>query len=147
MATKKTTTKKVAPKAAKTTTKAAPKKAKAPKAEAKEALPRHPKGRVDKLHKSKADLAKSLASELAIGDEDSGAVEGRLKTASNTQLLRLQHVVETVKSKFGSREKMIEAIGNAHNKSKDKDYLTKLATYSLPQLLDLATSATRTARA
>lgn len=146
MATKKTTKKKAAPKA-KTTTKAAPKKVKAPKAEAKEALPRHPKGRVDKLHHGKADLAKSLASELAIGDEDSGVVAERLKTASNAQLLRLQHVVETVKSKFGSREKMIEAIGNAQKQSKDKDYLTKLATYSLPRLLDLATSATRVARA
>lgn len=146
MATKKTTTKKAAPKA-KTTTKAAPKAKKAPKAEAKEAAPRHPKARVDKLHSSKADLAKSLASALAIGDEDSGAVEGRLRTASNTQLLRLQHVVETVKSKYGSREKLIEAISNAQSKSKDKDYLTKLATFSLPRLLDLATSATRTARA
>ncbi len=146
MATKKTTTKKAAPKA-KTTTKAAPKAKKAPKAEAKEAAPRHPKARVDKLHSSKADLAKSLASALAIGDEDSGAVEGRLRTASNTQLLRLQHVVETVKSKYGSREKLIEAISNARSKSKDKDYLTKLATFSLPRLLDLATSATRTARA
>jgi len=149
MATKKTTTKKAAPKATKTT-KAAPKKAKAPKAdkgEAKEALPRHPKARLAKLHHSKADLAKSLASELAIGDEDSGVVAERLRTASNTQLLRLQHVVETVKSKFGSREKMIEAIGNAQNKGKDKDYLSKLGTLPLPRLLDLATSATRAARA
>jgi hypothetical protein len=145
MATKKTTTKKKAEPKAKTT-KAAPKakKAAAPK---REAGPRHPKARVDKLHTSKADLAKSLATELAIGDEDSGAVEGRLRTASNMQLLRLQRVVETVKSKYGSREKLIEAIGNAKNKGKDKDYLTKLATFSLPRLLDLATSATRAARA
>ena len=148
MATKKTTKKKAAPKATKTT-KAAPKakKEKAPKGEAKEAAPRHPKARVTKLHSSKADLAKSLAASLTIGDEDSGAVEGRLRTASNMQLLRLQHVVETVKTKYGSREKLIEAISNAQKKSKDKDYLTKLATYPLPRLLDLATSATRTARA
>ncbi len=138
MATKKTT-KTAEPKATKTT-KAAPKakKEKAPKAEA---APRHPKARVDKLHSSKADLAKSLASALAIGDEDSGAVEGHLRTASNTQLLRLQHVVETVKSKYGSREKLIEAIGNAQHKSKDKDFLAKLATFSLPRLLDLAPRA------
>jgi hypothetical protein len=141
MATKKTTTKKVAPKAKKTATKAAPKAKKAPKAEAKEVGPRHPKARVDKQHNGKADLAKSLASELAIGDEDSGVVAERLRTASNTQLLRLQHVVETVKSKYGSREKLIEAIGSAQNKSKDKDYLAKLATFPLPRLLDLAPRA------
>lgn len=147
MATKKTTTKKAAPKATKATTKAAPKAKKAPKGEPREAAPRHPKARVDKLHSSKAELAKTLASALAVGDQDSGAIAERLKTASNTQLLRLHNVVETVKSKYGSREKLIEAIGNAQNKSKDKDYLTKLATFSLPRLLDLATSATRSARA
>lgn len=146
MATKKTTTKKVAPKA-KTATKAAPKAKKAPKAEAKEALPRHPKARLAKLHSSKADLAKTLAPALVAGDEDAGALTERLSKASNTQLLRLQKVVETVKEKFGSRDKLIEAIGNAQNKSKDKDYLAKLATFPLPRLLDLATTAARNARA
>ena len=143
MATKKTTTKKAAPKAKKTTTKAAPKAKKEPKApkEAKEQLPRHPKARLAKLHNSKADLAKSLAPALVAGDEDAGAVSERLSKASNTQLLRLQKVVETVKSKYGSREKLIEAIGSAQNKSKDKDYLAKLATYPLPRLLDLAPRA------
>jgi hypothetical protein len=141
MATKKTTTKKVPPKAKKTTAKAAPKAKKVPRAEAKEAGPRHPKQRVDKLHHGKADLAKALAPQLAIGDEDSGAVAERLKTASNTQLLRLQKVVETVKSKYGSREKLIDAIGTAQNKSKDKDYLAKLATFTLPRLLELAPRA------
>jgi hypothetical protein len=138
MATKKTTKKKAAPKA---------KKEKAPKAEAKEALPRHPKARLAKLHGTKADLAKTLASALVAGDEDAGALTARLSKASNTQLLRLQKVVETVKTQFGSREKLIEAIGTAQNKSKDKDYLAKLATFPLPRLLDLATSAQRSARA
>jgi hypothetical protein len=149
MATKKTTTKKAAPKAKKTTPKAAPKAKKEPKApkEAKEQLPRHPKARLAKLHNSKADLAKSLAPALVAGDEDAGAVSERLSKASNSQLLRLQKVVETVKEKFGSRDKLIEAIGTAQNKSKDKDYLAKLATFPLPRLLDLATSTTRTARA
>jgi len=150
MASKKTTTKKkVAPKA-KAAPKAAPKAKKEPKAgnlEAKDALPRHPKARLAKLHNSKADLAKSLAPALVAGDEDAGAVTERLTTASNAQLLRLQKVVETVKEKYGSRDKLIEAIGSAQNKSKDKDYLAKLATFPLPRLLDLATSAARSARA
>ena len=148
MATKKKTTKKAASKAKKTTTKAAPKAKKEPKApkEAKEQLPRHPKGRLARLHGNKADLAKSLAPALVAGDEDAGAVSERLSKASNMQLLRLQKVVETVKAKFGSRDKLIEAIGSAQNKSKDKDFLAKLATFPLPRLLDLATS-TRSARA
>ncbi len=144
MATKKTNTKSpAAKKAPAKKAAAAPKKTRAPKAEAsaKEQLPRHPKARLAKLHNSKADLAKTLAGALAAGDEDTGALTARLSKASNTQLLRLQKVVETVKSKFGSREKLIEAIGSAANKSKDKDYLAKLATYPLPRLLDLAPRA------
>ncbi len=143
MATKKTNTKSPAAKKAPAKKAAAPKKTRAPKAEAsaKEQLPRHPKARLAKLHNSKADLAKTLAGALAAGDEDTGALTERLSKASNMQLLRLQKVVETVKSKYGSREKLIEAIGSAANKSKDKDYLAKLATYPLPRLLDLAPRA------
>ena len=66
--------------------------------------------------------------------------------ASNTQLLRLHKVVQAVKDKWGSRDALITAIGTATNKSKDKDYLAKLAKFSLPRLYDLATSATRRAR-
>lgn len=160
MATKKTTDKsnpkskaktKAAPKAAK---KAAPKAAKAPKAPKapkekadKPALPRHPKGRVAHLHESKAALAKSLAPQLVHEGEDEGALADRLRTASNSQLLRLSHVVQTVQQKYGSRAKLIEAIGSAEKKASDKDYLAKLESFSLPRLLDLAVSHERRARA
>jgi hypothetical protein len=156
MATKKTTrttTKKskAAPKAkAKAAAKAkakAPKKAPKEHVEIKPALPRHPKARLAHLHESKDALAKTLAASLAREDEDQGQIADRLRTASNTQLLRLQGVVEVVTKKYGSRAKLIEAIGTAENKSKDKDYLAKLDTFSLPQLLDLAVSHERRARA
>jgi hypothetical protein len=154
MPTKKTTTKKATTKAkapAKTPAKAAAKKAapapRAAKAEAKPVGPRHPKGRVIARHGSKEALAKSLAEALARDDEDTDVLAGRLGKASNTQLLRLQHVVDTVKAKFGNRGKLIEAIGTAQHKSKDKDYLAKLDTYSLPHLLELATSTQRAATA
>ena len=143
MATKKTTTtEKAAPKA-----KATPKTAKAPKAKAEKgtSAPRHPKGRVDAAG-GKADLAKSLATALAFGDDSADKVEGRLKTASNQQLVRLQKVVTAVKAKWGDRSKLIAAIGTATKKSTDKDFLAKLGTYSLPQLFDIATSHERRAR-
>lgn len=145
MASKKTqSVKKVAPKA-----KAAVKKA-APKAKAKAApvpqTARHPRGRVVEKHGSKAELAKTIASAIARADQDAGSLEAQLKKASNAQLLRLQRATQTLKDKFGSRDKLIAAIGTAKNKSKDKDYLTKLESYSLPQLLDLAASAQRAAR-
>lgn len=143
MATKKTTTKKKAPapKPAKKTTTAK----KAPKGERQPQAPRHPKGRVEALHQGKEALAKALASSLAFGGEDADSVAGRLKTASNAQLLRLQRVVETVKQKWGGRDKLIQAITDAGKAGKDKDYVAKLGTFSLPRLVDLATSAQRRA--
>ena len=108
--------------------------------------PRHPKARVIDAHSSKAALAKALAPLVARADEDTGALEVRLKKASNAQLLRLQRATQTLKDKFGDREKLIAAIGAATRKANDKDYLAKLDTYSLPQLLDLAASAQRAAR-
>lgn len=147
MATKKTTTKKVPAKKAPAKKAAAPKKEPKAKKEPVKVGPRHPRARVQASSGSKAELAKALAPALVRGDEDAGTVEARLKTASNTQLLRLQRVVDTVKAKYGSRAGVIEAIGKSQHKSKDKDYLAKLETLPLPNLLDLATSAERRARA
>ncbi|HEX8106950.1 MAG TPA: hypothetical protein VF516_04435 [Kofleriaceae bacterium] len=133
--------KKPAAKAKPAAKKAPPKaKAKAPAAPAK-ILPRHPRARVAEAHGSKAALAKAIAPLLARTDEDTDALEVRLKKASNAQLLRLQRATQTLKDKYGNREKLISAIGQAQRKAKDKDYLAKLETYSLPYLLDLAASA------
>jgi hypothetical protein len=155
MATKKTTAPKKAaptksgakgkPARAKTATKAkAPPK---PKAAPVKVGPRHPRARVIEAHGSKAALAAALAKALARADQDAGQLESQLKKASNAQLLRLQRATQTLKEKFGDREKLIAAIGAATNKSKDKDYLAKLETFSLPHLLDLAASSQRAARA
>jgi hypothetical protein len=150
MATKKTTEKpaKASAKKKPAKPKAAPKtEAKAAKAPPQAATPRHPRARVAALHGSKQALAKTLAESLAREDEDTGVIADRLNKASNTQLLRLSRVVEMVKEKFGSREKLIAAIGSAEHKAKDKDYLAKLDTLSLPHLLELATAHQRRARA
>lgn len=137
---------KAAPKA-KAAAKTAPKAPKAAKAPAKPAGPRHPKGRLAAAHGSKAAIAKQIAPLLVRSDEDAGALETRLAKASNAQLLRLQRATQTLKEKFGDRAKLIAAIGTAQKKSKDQHYLTKLDSYSLSQLLDLAASSQRAARA
>jgi hypothetical protein len=141
MASKKThSVKKFAPKA-----KVAVKVKAAPKAKAAPVKqgPRHPRGRVIEKH---GELAKSIAAAIARADQDAGSLETQLKKASNAQLLRLQRATQTLKDKFGNRDKLIAAIGAASNKAKDKDYLAKLDSYSLPQLLDLAAGAQRGAR-
>jgi hypothetical protein len=142
MATKKKTdsdSKKKAASKAKAKAKAPAKKvAKAPKAPPAKAKARHPKARVIEAHESKKALAKSLAEVIARADEDTDQIAERLRTASNRQLLRLQSAADRMKSKYGDRTKLIAAITTSQNKAKDQDYVAKLDTYSLPQLLDLA---------
>jgi hypothetical protein len=140
---KKTATK-AAPKA-KAGAKAAPKAPKAPKGEPVKTSARHPLGRVKALHGSKADLLKKVAEPLAVGDQDPDALAEKLRGASNKQLLRLLQVAETVKAKYGSRDKLIESLSSALGKAKDNDYVAKLKTFSLPRLLDMARGAERRA--
>lgn len=128
-----------------TAKKAEPKKAKAPKAETKP-VARGPLARVKALAGSKDELVKKLVEPLAHDDQDPDALGDRLRKASNQQLLRLLAVVETVKQKYGSRDKLIESLGKTLGKAKDNDYLARLRTFSLPRLLDLAKSAERRGR-
>ena len=144
--TKKAPAKKAAKKAAPKAKAAAPKAERAPKAETKQ-QPRHPRARVVAAHESKAKLAKSLAPSLARKDEDEAQIAERLTTASNQQLLRLHGVAETVKEKYGDRAKLIARIGELEKKSKDSDYLAMLDSLGLPQLLALAVSGEKRARA
>jgi alpha-mannosidase len=87
-------------------------------------------------HDGKEKLAKALSTVVGAADDDTDVIAARLKKASNKQLLRLHAVHETVKRKFGSRAKLIAKL--TEGKTKDKDFVEKLATYSLPHLLDLA---------
>lgn len=125
--------------------KAAPKAKKEPKAPKAEVKPsaRHPLSRVKALHGTKADLVKKVAEPLALEDQDPDVIADKLRGASNKQLLRLLSVIETVKSKYGSRDKLIESLSGTLGKAKDNDYVAKLRTFSLPRLLDMARGAER----
>lgn len=145
MATKKTTAS--APKAAKAAPKAAKAAPKAAKAKtAKAAAPRHPLARLKAAFGTKADLVAKIVGPLTAEGQDGESLKARLLRASNQKLLHLADVVETVNKKYGSRAKLVDAIGAATKHAKDKDYLAKLAKLPLPQLLDLGNSATRRAK-
>lgn len=151
MATKKTPAKKSpAAAASKGKAKAAPKVTKTQKAAARKAAakkPQGPKAQLTAKHSSKESLVGSIIGSVVASGEDRDAVQKRLLKASNAQLLRLAGVVETVNKKFGSRDKLIDAITKATKSAKDKDFVAKLGTYSLPRLLDLATAKQRSAAA
>jgi hypothetical protein len=118
---------------------AAPKAKPAPKAKVQNG----PLARLKAAHGTKEGLVGTLVEPLTRVGEDAEALRGRLLKASNQQLLRLAKAVETVTKKYGSRSKLVEALGKAYGAAKDKDYLAKLESYSLPRLLDLVVAAER----
>jgi hypothetical protein len=70
-----------------------------------------------------------------------------LGRVSNAKLLRLHALLKDAKERFGSREKLVSAIVEATGQVKDAGLRTKLASYSLPRLIDLHRVAARKAKA
>ncbi len=63
-----------------------------------------------------------------------------LAHVSNAKLLKLHATFAAVKEKFGTRDKLIDAILKLENR-KDAGYRTRLAAYPVPRLWDLYTSS------
>jgi hypothetical protein len=64
-------------------------------------------------------------------NEDKG-----LELISNKKLLHLHDVLSTVKKEFGSRDKLIAAILEQENRTKDEGYKARFESWSTPRLLD-----------
>jgi hypothetical protein len=101
---------------------------------------------VKRLYGSKDKLVDSLVGALGVDGEDAGEVKDRLAKISNRKLLRLAEVRNTVERDYGSKDKLVAAVADAGGKAKDRDYVTKLASYSFARLLDMATAAKKRAR-
>ena len=130
---------------AKKTAKAPAKAAKGAKAPAKKTakaapVARGPKADIAKKG-SKESVVSALATALVREGETADQLKAKLSKVSNSKLLHLASVVETVTKKFGSRAKLITAIAEAKKAGKDKIFVAKLGTLPLPQLLDLGLSA------
>lgn len=70
-------------------------------------------------------------------DESDEDFARRIRAASNKQLLRLLAVEEAVKTRFGSRDALIDAIVQAKFGTANVDYRNALTKYSKVRLLDL----------
>jgi hypothetical protein len=92
---------------------------------------------------SKDKLVDSLVKQLDSDDEDDGALKQRLLASSNKKLLRLADIVDEVSNTYGGKDKLIATLSEAHGKGKDGDYVSKLATYTHAQLLDMIRVANR----
>jgi len=98
------------------------------------------------LYGGKDKLVDKIAGSLTHEGADEDTIKGRLASASNQQLLRLASVAEAVKKAYGSRDKLVDSLVKQLGRAKDKDFLGKLAGFSLPHLYDLAKSAERRAK-
>jgi hypothetical protein len=70
-----------------------------------------------------------------------------LAHVSNAKLLRLHAVFSEVKEKFGTRDKLIEAILELEKRTKDAGWRQRLASWPVPRLFDAYKSAAKRARA
>jgi hypothetical protein len=66
-----------------------------------------------------------------------------LAHVSNAKLLRLYATFTTVKEKFGTREKLVEAILELEKRSKDTGLRQKLLEWPVPRLFDAYRSAAK----
>ena len=66
-----------------------------------------------------------------------------LAHVSNAKLLRLHATFTQVKERFGTREKLIDAILEIEKRSKDAQWRTKLLTWPVPRLFDTYKSAVK----
>jgi hypothetical protein len=66
-----------------------------------------------------------------------------LAHVSNAKLLRLHATFTAVKEKFGTRDKLIDAILEIEKRSKDAGYRSRLAEWPVPRLFDMYKAASK----
>src|SRR5690349_11222929 len=74
--------------------------------------------------------------------QDRGKERG-IEYVSNAKLLRLHATFSEVKEKFGTRDKLIEAVLELEKRTKDAGYKKRLEGYPVPRLYDMYKSQKR----
>jgi hypothetical protein len=80
------------------------------------------------------------------GDEPKEELRKRLLGAANRKLIRLHEVATSLKQ-HGGHDKLADAAAAGVGRAKDKDYVTKLGTYTSGRLLDMVRVSERHAKA
>ena len=106
-----------------------------------------PLARVKEEFGGKDKLVDKIVGLLGSGDEPKDEMRRRLLGAANKKLVRLHSVATQVKD-LGGRDALAGVAAQELGRAKDKDYVTKLGTYSSGRLIDMLQSArTRNKRA
>jgi hypothetical protein len=79
------------------------------------------------------------------GDEPKEELRKRLLGAANRKLIRLHEVAASLKQ-HGGHDKLADAAAAGLGRGKDKDYVTKLTSYSSGRLLDMVRVGERRAK-
>jgi hypothetical protein len=110
-------------------------------------MKKSPLAAVKERFESKEKLVEAVmaftSSDLWVDNVNGAKGLGRV---SNAKLLHLHGLLKDAKERFGSREKLVSAVLEATGRAKDAALRTKLASYSLPRLLDLHQAAVRKAK-
>ena len=106
-----------------------------------------PLARVKEVFGGKDKLVDQIVGLLgSTGDEPKDELRKRLLGAANRKLIRLHDVATSLK-KHGGHDELAGAAAAGIGRSKDKDYVQKLATYSAGRLLDMVRVSERRAKA
>ena len=101
---------------------------------------------VNEEHGGKTKLVDKIVGLIDRGDEDKDSLKTRLLKASNKKLLRLAAVSATIRDKYGSTDKLAEAVAQKLNRAKDSDFVRRLSGSTPARLLDFARSLAGEAR-
>jgi hypothetical protein len=99
-----------------------------------------PLARVKEEFGGKDKLVDKIVGLLGSGDESKEDMRRRLLGAANSKLVRLHGVATQVKE-LGGHDQLASAAAQELGRGKDKDYVTKLGTFSSGKLVDILQSA------
>lgn len=83
---------------------------------------------------------------LSRGEDDKDAFRTRLLSAANSKLIRLHKMGRAVAERWGSKDKLVDALLLIQRRGKDEDYRSKLSTLPLGKLYDQFSSLERAAK-
>lgn len=101
------------------------------------------KERFESKEKLVAAVQKLATKDLWLDRVSTGKGLGRV---SNAKLVRLHDALSDAQKRFGSRDKLVNSIVELSKRVKDKGYAAKVASYPLPQLLDLHASVSKSSK-
>ena len=85
---------------------------------------------------------KTFADDSALWLPRTSAAKG-LEHVSNAKLLRLHAIFSEVKEKFGTRDKLVSALLEVENRTKDTGWKSRVDSWPLPRLYDAYKSAAK----